>query len=122
MREWVVVPWSWAMYSDLSIEAFQSQFESGDSGAYQFVDVREPDEYAAGHIPGAINIPLTEFMARVDEISEDEPVVLVCNTGVRSSQAALFMISMGYEDIHNLEDGTKGWIQQGHTVERELPD
>lgn len=110
------------MYNDLSIETYQSQFESGDSGAYQFVDVREEDEYADGHIPGAINIPLTEFMARVDEISEDEPVVLVCNTGVRSSQAALFLVSMGYDDIYNLEDGTKGWIKQGGAIESETPE
>ena len=107
------------MYSDLSIEEFQSRFESGDSGAYQFVDVREEAEYAEGHIPGAINIPLTEFMARVDELSEDEPVVLVCNTGVRSAQAALFMVSMGYDEIYNLEDGTKGWIKQGLAIECE---
>ena len=110
------------MYNDLSIETFQSQFESGDSGAYQFVDVREEDEYAEGHIPGAINIPLTEFMARVDELNEDEPVVLVCNTGVRSSQAALFLVSLGFEDIYNLEDGTKGWIKRSLAIESETPE
>ncbi len=110
------------MYNDLNIETFQSQFESGASGAFQFVDVREQDEYAEGHIPGAVNIPLTEFMARVDEVSEDEPVVLVCNTGVRSSQAALFLVSMGYEDIYNLDDGTKGWIKQGRAIETETPE
>ena len=110
------------MYNDLNLETFQSQFESGASGAFQFVDVREQDEYAEGHIPGAVNIPLTEFMARVDEVSEDEPVVLVCNTGVRSSQAALFLVSMGYEDIYNLDDGTKGWIKQGRAIETETPE
>lgn len=110
------------MYNDLNLETFQSQFESGASGAFQFVDVREQDEYAEGHIPGAVNIPLTEFMARVDELSEDEPVVLVCNTGVRSSQAALFLVSMGYEDIYNLDDGTKGWIKQGRAIETETPE
>ena len=56
---------------------------------------------------GTINIPLSEFMARVDEIKDDEPVLLVCNTGVRSSQAALYLASMGYEDI--LQPG--GWHQ-----------
>lgn len=107
------------MYTDISIEQFQARFESGEVGDYQFIDVREDDEYAAGHIPGAVNIPLTEFPARVDEISEDSPVVLVCNTGRRSSQTALFLAGMGYEDIYNLEDGTKGWMDMGLQVESE---
>ena len=55
------------------------------------------------HIPGTINIPLSEFPARVDEISEDAPVILVCNTGVRSSQAALFLAGMGYDQDLDLQ-------------------
>ena len=105
------------MYTDISNDDYREQFLSGESGAYQLIDVREDDEHAAAHIPGASNIPLSEFMARVDEISEDEPVLLVCNTGVRSSQAALYLASMGYEDIYNLEEGTKGWLKQGYAVE-----
>ncbi len=105
------------MYTDISTEEFRQQFASGQAGAYQLIDVREEEEHAEAHIPGTLNIPLSEFMARVDEISEDMPVLLVCNTGVRSSQAALFLASMGYDDIYNLEDGTKGWLQQGYAVE-----
>ena len=105
------------MFTDLSTEEFRQQFASGAGGEYQFIDVREEDAHAEGHIPGAMNIPLSEFMARADEISEDAPVLLVCNTGVRSSQAALFLASMGYEEIYNLEDGTKGWLQQGYKVD-----
>lgn len=105
------------MYTDLSNDEFRQQFAKGERGDYQFIDVREAEEHAEGHIPGASNIPLSEFMARVDEISEDEPVLLVCNTGVRSAQAALFLASMGYEDIYNLEDGTKGWKKQGYALD-----
>ncbi len=106
------------MFTDLSTEEFRQQFASGADSDYQFIDVREEEEYAEGHIPGAANIPLSEFMARADEISEDAPVLLVCNTGVRSSQAALFLASMGYEEIYNLEEGTKGWLQRGYAVDR----
>ncbi len=105
------------MYTDISNDDYLQQFASGDRGDFQLIDVREDDEYAESHIPGASNIPLSEFMARADEISEDGPVALVCNTGVRSSQAALYLASMGYEDIYNLEEGTKGWIKQGRAVE-----
>ena len=78
------------MYTDINSEEYREQFASEDSGAYQLIDVRDEDEYAAGHIPGTINIPLSELPARFDELSEDSPVLLVCNTGVRSSQAAAF--------------------------------
>ena len=105
------------MYTDISTEEYREKFAGGAGGEHQFIDVREEEEHAEGHIPGTINIPLSEFMARVDEIKDDEPVLLVCNTGVRSSQAALYLASMGYEDIYNLEDGTKGWIKQGYAVE-----
>ena len=105
------------MYSDISSEDYKEQFVSGDSGDYQFIDVREEEEHAEGHIPGVVNIPLSEFMARVDEISEDMPVVLVCNTGVRSAQAAMYLASMGYDQLYNLEEGTKGWMKKGYPVE-----
>lgn len=104
-----------SMYSDISSEEYREQFADR---AHQFIDVREEDEHAEGHIPGAANIPLSEFMARVDEINEDSPVVLVCNTGVRSSQAALYLASMGYEEIYNLDEGAKGWMNKGYPVDK----
>ena len=104
------------MYTDISSEDFRERFATGDR---QFIDVREEEEHAEAHIPGAINIPLSEFPARFDEIDEDAPVVLVCNTGVRSSEAALFLLGMGYDpdQLYNLEDGTKGWMKKGYKVE-----
>ena len=108
------------MYTDITSEEFRERFDSGAPAACQFIDVREEEEHAEAHIPGARNIPLSEFPARLDEISEDAPVVLVCNTGVRSSQAALFLAGMGYDQdlIYNLEDGTKGWMKKGYAVDR----
>ncbi len=104
------------MYTDISIEDFRQQFLSGAGGAFQLIDVREEDEHAAGHIPGAVNIPLSEFMARVDEIDDEQPAIFVCKTGVRSAQAALFLVSMGYEQLYNLEAGTKGWRESGGEI------
>ncbi|MCY4061486.1 MAG: rhodanese-like domain-containing protein [Chloroflexi bacterium] len=107
------------MYTDISSEGFRHEFASGAGGDFQFIDVREEEEHAEVHIPGTINIPLSEFPARFDEISEEAPVILVCNTGVRSSEAALFLLGMGYDQdqIYNLEDGTKGWMNKGYNVE-----
>ena len=105
------------MYSDINSEEYRQQFASGDTGEYQLIDVREEVEHAEAHIPGTVNIPLSEFMERVDEISEDAPVLLVCNTGVRSAQAAGFLVSMGYDQVYNLDEGTKGWMKKGYAVD-----
>ncbi len=112
------------MYTDISCEDFREQFASDESVDCQFIDVRKEEEHAEVHIPGTVNIPLSEFPARIDEISEEAPVILVCNTGVRSSQAALFLAGMGYDQdlIYNLEDGTKGWIKKGYTIEGEMAE
>ena len=110
------------MYIDISSEDYRLRFASGEHGEYQFIDVRETDEYAQAHIPGAVNIPLSEFQRRMDEISEDAPVLLVCRTGVRSAQAAMFMASMGYDELYNLEEGTRGWMKKGYAVERRPPE
>ncbi|MDE2820570.1 MAG: rhodanese-like domain-containing protein [Chloroflexota bacterium] len=110
------------MYTDIDSEAYREQFGNRDNDKHQLIDVREEEEYAAAHIPGALNIPLSELPARFDEISEDRPALLVCNTGIRSSQAALFLAGMGYEDLYNLEDGTKGWMKKGYPVEGEELD
>lgn len=109
------------MYTDISSEDYREQFASA-AGECQFIDVREEEEHAEGHIPGAVNIPLSELPVRLDDISEDAPVILVCNTGIRSSQAALFLAGMGYDQdqLYNLEDGTKGWIKKGYAIESGL--
>jgi len=105
------------MFTDITSEEYQEQFQSGEQGEYQFIDVREVEEYEDGHIAGTTNIPLSEFQARYEEISEDSPIVLVCAAGGRSAQAAQFMSAMGYENLYNLIDGTKGWIIKGYEVE-----
>ena len=81
------------------------------------VDVREPDEYEAGHVAGAVPIPLGEVMARVGEVTRDEPVYVICAVGARSGKAAQFYRSQGI-DARNVAGGTKAWIQQGNPVIR----
>ncbi len=67
-----------------------------------FVDVREPFEFDEGHVEGAINIPLREVMAKVDEIkSMNRPIVLYCAAGGRSGQALAFLQAKGLKDLHN---------------------
>lgn len=75
------------------------------------VDVREPDEFAGdlGHIPGALNIPLSGFEARMGEIGEAAPAVLVCRTDRRSAKAAALLRGSGRRDVQVLRGGMEQW-------------
>lgn len=69
----------------------------------RLVDVRTPQEFATGHIPGAVNIPLQELERRMPELDgKDRPIVVYCRSGNRSSNAARMLEKAGYTDIHNL--------------------
>ncbi|TMF20904.1 MAG: rhodanese-like domain-containing protein [Chloroflexi bacterium] len=81
------------------------------------LDVREPWEYAAGHVPGARLIPLGELEQRVSEVPRDRPVLAICHSGQRSLAAAGYLIQLGYTDIQNVDGGTAAWIERGYPVE-----
>lgn len=64
------------------------------------VDVRTPEEYAMGHVPGAVNIPLSVLPVRLAELGpRDRPLVLYCRSGARSAQATQFLTRQGFTDI-----------------------
>ncbi len=78
-----------------------------ESGAY-IVDVREPGEYAAGHLNGAVNVPLSQIWQRMDEIPKDRPVYLHCRSGQRSYYAVRYLTGKGYTDVFNMSGGFLG--------------
>lgn len=82
-------------------------------GAHVY-DVREPDEYTQGHIPGAVNVPLSTLAGREDEIQT--PAIIVCLSGGRGAQAAGHLAGQGKQDVMNLSGGTLGWIHEGREV------
>src|SRR6201984_495527 len=74
----------------------------------RLVDVREPEEWAAGHVPGATHIPLGQLGERYMEISQDGPVYLICRSGARSNRAAHALAGAGWDAL-NVSDGMQGW-------------
>ena len=80
------------------------------------VDVREPHEYAAGHVPGAVLIPMSVLPVRVEEIPRDRTVYVVCQVGGRSGQVAAWLTPQGF-DVVNVAGGTQAWMLAGHPVE-----
>lgn len=79
------------------------------------VDVREPAEYAGGHVPGALNVPLATVVDRLDEIPSGVPVFVVCASGNRS-KAATDVLARAGRDAMSVEGGTKGWQESGRPV------
>lgn len=72
------------------------------------LDVRNDDEFAAGHAPGATHIPLSELMARADELDTDTPLVVICRSGGRSARATSWLVQHGWDAV-NVAGGMQAW-------------
>lgn len=79
------------------------------------IDVREPDEYEDGHVPGAPLIPLGDVADRADEVPTDREVLIICKAGGRSRKAAEVLRARGVDAV-NIAGGTMAWIEAGHPV------
>ena len=81
------------------------------------LDVREPEEYAHGHVPGAVNLPQAELASRLDEVPRDRPVQMICQSGYRSLRSTQFLAQMGYTNVANIKGGTAAWRASGNPLE-----
>ena len=86
----------------------------------QVIDVREADEFAAGHLPEAKNVPLAKLADRISEIErfKDKPVIVCCASGMRSGRACGELRKLGFAKIHNLSGGIDAWVGAGYPVKK----
>jgi len=100
----------WAMLksSDPVREVDQDALEARPPEAV-LLDVREPQEFAAGHVPGARNLPQAELATRLSEVPRDRPLYLISQGGFRSLRAAQFLSQMGFKEVASVKGGTEGW-------------
>ena len=82
------------------------------------LDVREPYEYEAGHIPGVTLIPMNDVPQRLSDIPTDKTVIVTCRTGNRSSQVTDYLRQQGFDNVHNMAGGIVDWEAAGYEVER----
>lgn len=92
------------------------EMQQADKSQVTLVDVRTPDEYALGTIPGAINIPLDNLRERLADIPENQPVYLFCGVGLRGYLASNILKSKGYPDVRNLIGGLKTYKAATATI------
>ena len=76
------------------------------------LDVREPDEWAAGHVDGAVHVPLSDVPARLGELPEADPLYIICRSGNRSGRAAQWLNAQGVESV-NVAGGMQAWAAAG---------
>lgn len=99
---------TWLYQKKIVKTVTEEEFRAGYRKA-QLIDVREPNEFEAGHILGSRNIPMSQIKIRMKEIRSDLPVYLYCQSGMRSGRAAQFLYRRGYKDLTHLKGGFKGW-------------
>ena len=77
------------------------------------VDVREPEEFASGHVPGAVNLPQADLATRINELPRDRPVFVICQGGFRSLRAAQCLTQCGFQVVASVQGGTEAWRTAG---------
>ena len=100
------------MIAEISVTELEKLIAAGSL----VIDVRETDEFAAGHVPTAISIPLSTVQDRVDEFRHQGTVYVICQVGGRSMRACQYLADFDINNLVNIAGGTTGWIALGNDV------
>ncbi|WP_299080173.1 rhodanese-like domain-containing protein [uncultured Paraglaciecola sp.] len=117
---WILCLLSFAVISGNINNISQQELLETDGKDLIIVDVRTAEEFQQGHVPNAINVPLSDIMqdTAILKSSKGKPIVLYCRSGKRAGKAANLLQKDGYQNIRHLEGDMLAWIEAGLTVER----
>ncbi|MDX8413049.1 MAG: rhodanese-like domain-containing protein [Mariprofundales bacterium] len=106
-------------YENASVQHAYEHWQQGERSPIPFImlDVRTPEEYAAGHIKGAVLIPIQVLADRLSEVPKNRQVYLYCHSGTRSARAATMLAQHGFTNIENVVGGIEAWKDAGYPVE-----
>ena len=101
--------------NDLEIDEFLKKMASEK---YLLIDVRTAEEFAAGHIQGAINIDYysADFSKKIGKIGKEKPILLYCRSGNRSAKSMQMMYEMGFVEVKHLDGGIKAWKAENRKI------
>jgi glyoxylase-like metal-dependent hydrolase (beta-lactamase superfamily II)/rhodanese-related sulfurtransferase len=109
---------AWAMLTeDADIPEMEVDALAADTSGALRLDVREPEEFARGHVPGAVLVPQAELATRLGELPRDRPIYLICRTGSRSYRSAQFLRQVGFTAVASVTGGTTAWHSAGKPLE-----
>lgn len=106
-------------YASGSISAAELNNRLTQNEAPIILDVRTPEEFAQGHVPGAVNIPVTDITDRSSELKpyQEKEIVVYCAAGPRAAFARSVMSQLGFNDVTDLEGHMQQWVAGGYPVE-----
>ena len=113
-----VLDMPWAMLTsspavdELGIDAIDSALPNA-----VLIDVREPEEFARGHVPNAVSLPQAELANRLNEIPRDRPILTICQSGMRSLRSAQFLRQQGFQQVATIMGGTAAWRAAGRPLD-----
>ena len=93
----------------LTPDEVETILDKDETGQFLLLDVRQPEEYKVGHIPGAVLIPLGELEARQGELDRNKKIITYCHSGRRSMAAAIVLCGLGFKGVQHLDGGILKW-------------
>lgn len=102
--------------SHLNTKELYQILKDPDQADVQIIDVREQEEYEAGHIPGVPLIPMSEIPDKIEQFDKNVEYIFVCRSGRRSLEVAKFFQSEGIEKVHNYAGGMLDWKEENQEI------
>lgn len=99
-------------YQEINSSELEEIIDSDEQKDYMLLDVRTPQEFRNGHIPGAVLLDIydPEFKNKIEKLDKDKTYYVICRSGNRSGMACQVMHDMGFKDLYNLEGGMLDWM------------
>lgn len=117
---WILSLLSFSAYSSNISNISQQELREANTKSVVIVDVRTPQEFQQGHVPNAINVPLSEIIENpaILKSSKEKAIVLYCRSGYRAGKAAEALQKEGHQNLRHLEGHMQSWSDTGLSVEK----